>query len=80
MLDNWLDQLMEVRDENDLNVLFMKFNRKGRYIAVQQNYNWDLVNYNIYQHHTHGTWVISELEHFFKYNSGLFKTLSQVKN
>lgn len=80
MLDNWLDQLMEVSDENDLNALFMKFNRKGRYIAVQQNHHWDLVNYNIYQHHTHGTWVISELEHFFKLNSGLFKTLSQVKN
>lgn len=80
VLDNWLNQLMEVSDNDDLNVLFMKFNRKGRYIAVEMQHTWQLTNHFIYQNNTHGTWVISELEHFFKLNSGLFKTLSQTKN
>ena len=80
VLDGWIEQMMDVAEDDDVNLLFMKFNRKGRYIAVQQNHHWDLVNYNTYQNNTHGTWVISELEHFFKLNSGLFKTLSQVKN
>lgn len=80
MLDTWLDQLMDVSDANDLNVLFMKFNRKGRYIAVQSNHQWKITNYITYHNISHGTWVISELEEFFKLNSGLFKQLSQIKN
>ena len=35
VIDGWLEQLMDVADPEDLNVLFMKFNRKGRYVAVQ---------------------------------------------
>ena len=31
-LDQWIDQLLDVADEGDVNLLFMKFNRKGRYV------------------------------------------------
>ena len=80
LLDTWLNQLMEVSDSGDLNVLFMKFNRKGSYIAVQEKHHWVLTNYMTYHNDTHETWVISDLEHFFKHNSGLFKTLSHKTN
>jgi len=77
LLDDWLDQLMDVSDKDDLNVLFMKFNRKGRYIAVEQKHKWKMNNYLVYHSDIYGSWIISELEHFFKLNSGLFKTLSK---
>ncbi len=31
---------MDVADPNDINILFMKFNRKGRYLAVQSKLTW----------------------------------------
>ena len=30
VLDGWIDQMMDVAEDGDLNILFMKFNRKGR--------------------------------------------------
>ena len=80
LIDKWLEQLMDVSDDHDLNVLFMKFNRKGRYIAVENKHPWAVKNYIMYENTVYGTWIITELEHFFTYNSGLFKTLSQNKS
>jgi len=37
VLDSWIAQLLDVAGPNDCNILFMKFNRKGRYICVQSN-------------------------------------------
>jgi len=37
ILDQWIDQLMEVADDNDINLLFMKFNRKGTYILYPKS-------------------------------------------
>lgn len=37
ILDQWIDQLMEVADDNDINFLFMKFNRKGTYILYPKS-------------------------------------------
>lgn len=34
-LDTWIEQCVEVEDEGDVNILFMKFNRKGQYVAYQ---------------------------------------------
>ena len=34
-LETWLEQLMVAADTDDLNILYMKFNRKGRFVAVQ---------------------------------------------
>jgi hypothetical protein len=34
-LNTWIGQLLDVAEEGDVNLLFMKFNRKGRYVAVQ---------------------------------------------
>jgi len=31
-LDQWIEQLMEVADDGDVNLLFMKFNRKGKFV------------------------------------------------
>ena len=34
-LDNWIDQCLDAGDPGDANIIFMKFNRKGRYILFQ---------------------------------------------
>lgn len=72
-LDVWLGQLMSVADKNDCNILLMKFNRKGKYIAVQTKYTWVTDNFILYTSKTQGDWILVEFDHFFKLNKDLFK-------
>jgi Holliday junction resolvase len=75
-LDSWLEQLLDVEDEGDLNILFMKFNRIGQYIAVQPKLTWKMLNYTFYASKKYGDWLITEKDSFFKDNKDLFKFYS----
>ena len=75
-LDSWLAQLLDVEDTNDLNILFMKFNRKGQYVAVQGKLTWKADNCLFYSSPTYGDWVIMEHSSFFKNNAELIKQYS----
>jgi hypothetical protein len=77
-LDSWLDQLLDVEDEGDLNILFMKFNRIGQYVAVQPSLTWKMDNYTFYASSEYGDWLITEKESFFKNNAELVKTYSST--
>ena len=37
VIDTWIKQLMDVAETDDCNVLFMKFNRKGKFVAVESS-------------------------------------------
>lgn len=74
-LDSWLQQLMDVAEDDDLNILFMKFNRKGKFVAVQTKYTW-VTDQFMYYSSPLGDWVLIEFEHFFKNNKDLLKTYS----
>ena len=71
VIDTWLDQLMDVADAGDYNILFMKFNRKGEFVATPSN----VValasdqNYTIYNSTKHGQWAIQDFSIFFKNNT-----------
>lgn len=75
-LDLWLAQLLDVEDIGDLNILFMKFNRKGQYVAVQGKLTWKADNCLFYSSPTYGDWVIMEHSSFFKNNAELVKQYS----
>ena len=75
-LDSWLAQLLDVEDTDDLNILFMKFNRKGQYVAVQGKLTWKADNCLFYSSPTYGDWVIMEHTSFFKNNAELVKKYS----
>ena len=76
VLDAWLEQLMDVADPQDCNLLFMKFNRKGRYVCVQSKLTWVTDNFVYYTSKKFGDWVFVEFDSFFKNNSELLKTYS----
>lgn len=71
--DNWIEQLMDVADLDDCNILFMKFNHKGKYVAVQTKFTWITDNFILYSSPIHGDWVFIEYEQFFKLNNSLLK-------
>lgn len=76
VIDGWLEQLMDVADPDDCNILFMKFNRKGRYIAVQSKLTWVTDNFLYYTSPKQGDWIIMEFDSFFLNNSTLLKAYS----
>ena len=78
VIDAWIGQLMDVADPNDLNILFMKFNRKGRYIAVQSKLTWVADNFTYYTSQKHGDWMIFEFDSFFLHNTDLLKSYSST--
>ena len=78
VIDAWIGQLMDVADPNDLNILFMKFNRKGRYIAVQSKLTWVADNFTYYTSKKHGDWMIFEFDSFFLHNTDLLKSYSST--
>jgi len=78
VIDAWIGQLMDVADPNDLNILFMKFNRKGRYICVQSKLTWVADNFTYYTSQKHGDWMIFEFDSFFLHNTELLKTYSST--
>jgi hypothetical protein len=76
VIDAWLAQLMDVADPDDCNILFMKFNRKGRYVCVQSKLTWVTDNFVYYTSTKQGDWIIMEFDSFFKNNSTLLKQYS----
>lgn len=76
VIDGWLEQLMDTSDPNDLNILFMKFNRKGRFVAVQSKLTWISDNFVYYTSSKLGDWIVMEFDSFFKQNMALLKTYS----
>ena len=59
-----------------MNILFMKFNRIGQYVAVQPKLTWKMDNYIFYASKEYGEWLITELDSFFKNNQELVKLYS----
>ncbi len=75
-LDDWIEQMMDVAEEDDLNILFMKFNRKGKYVVVQSKHTWITDQFTYYTSKAHGDWIIIDFDHFFTLNKDLLKVYS----
>jgi len=76
ILEDWLNQLMEVSEIGDVNLLIMKFNRKGKFVVVQSSLTWITDQFMYYTSNAHKDWLIIEFDHFFNNNRDLLKTYS----
>lgn len=77
ILDKWIEQLMEVASPGDFNVLIMKFNRKGSFIATQPTPSLSLnPNYCTYQSAKFGTWLIQDFKSFWLNNKSQIEKLA----
>lgn len=79
ILEAWLDQLMDVADPGDYSILFMKFNRKGEFIATPRTVTnvAQLQNISYYNSTKHGCWIIQEFNLFWENNKEIFKEKCQ---
>ncbi len=80
LLESWLDQLMDVSEENDFNILFMKFNRKGEYIATpeSQTVYSPQENFSYYNSQNHGRWIVQGSALYWQNNTEKFKELCKA--
>lgn len=83
ILETWIGQCCEVADPGDFNILFLKFNRKGTYVAVQlpcsgnPSQTFNLSKHFIYDSNLNGSWAVMDLDTFFKSNAATVKALCQ---
>lgn len=78
LLESWIDQCMDVADEGDFNIIFMKFNRKGTYIAIQAQPNQTelfFTRHFNYASKKHGHWFIMDHDLFFELNEDTVREL-----
>lgn len=76
-LDQWIEQTMDVADPGDFNILFMKFNRKGTFVAIQHT---DTTSLNLklhfkYQSEKYGSWSIMDYDIFWENNVDVVRQL-----
>lgn len=79
ILEEWLGQLLDAADPGDYSVLIMKFNRKGKYVAVRCNdeITKDAKNYFVYTSKDYGSWIIQGFDIFWKNNKEKVKKYSK---
>ena len=78
-LDDWISQIYLTADDNDVNLLTMKFNRKGAYIAFEMKNTPPFktgANYMRYHTEKNGPWIIMGFEKFWELNGDMVKQLS----
>lgn len=81
ILDSWIDQCVTASDPGDFNILFMKFNRKGTYVAVQSQPNHSPLIYTRHFNYTaglNGHWMIMDHGLFWELNATTVKQLCQA--
>jgi hypothetical protein len=79
LLEQWIDQTMDAHDKGDIDLLFMKFNRKGIYLAFPASIKnqFSLTNHITYNSQ-HGPWIMTFWEDFqnLKTNTKSIETLA----
>jgi hypothetical protein len=73
LLEEFINQTMEASDDGDVNIIFMKFDYVGKYIAYQLPRPFECEKYIDYSSKDHGVWRFTEFESFFQKNKEIFE-------
>lgn len=73
ILESWIEQTLEAEDKGDVSIIFMKFNRKGRYVAYKLPAGFTNHRYLDYQDKQGNTWRFTGFEDFFELNKNSFR-------
>lgn len=81
LLESWIEQAMDAADEGDLNLIIMKFNRKGKFVSFPyQNFPDLKASRHIkYESEKYGAWAFTGFDSFWTLNKEAVKKLSLAK-
>ena len=72
-LEDWLAQIRDAADVGDVNILFMKITRVGKFVAFETSQNF-LTNRSVnYVDDASWEWRITEFDSFFELNRAAFE-------
>ena len=69
ILELWLEQTLEAADPGDISILFMKFNRKGKYVAYLMPEPFYTIRHLDYIDKGGNVWRITGFDDFFEHNT-----------
>ena len=76
LFEDWIGQTLDAADEEDFNIIIMKFNYVGKFIATEHRHNLGTTNFVEYHSkNTNTTWRITGYNHFWQENSEKVRTL-----
>lgn len=73
MLEDWLDQIMQAADPGDVNILFFKITRVGRFVAFDVSQPFTASRFVDYTDKNGNVWRITEFDSFFALNKDAFE-------
>lgn len=73
LLEEFIEQTMEAADDGDVNIIFMKFDYVGKFIAFQMPRPFVCERYVDYKSKNHGIWRVTGLDSFFEKNKENFE-------
>lgn len=78
LLEGWLKQLKDAADDNDVNILFIKVTRIGKFVCFESNQNFQVKRHVEYEDTDHIKWKVTDFDSFFNLNLDRFKESHQI--
>lgn len=72
ILNQWIAQIYSAADKGDFNILFMKFNRQGKFVSIERKH---ISTYPIH-YMQYRDWIIVDFDIFFAQYGPLVRRLS----
>lgn len=73
LLEGWISQTLDAADTGDTNIIFMKFNRKGRYVLFDAATDFKTFRHVDYQDKLGNHWRFTSFDDFFSLNKDSFQ-------
>lgn len=73
LFEDWFGQIMDAADPGDVNVLFMKITRVGKFVGFDVNLPFKAARFVDYTDKENRTWRITSFDSFFDLNKAAFE-------
>lgn len=77
LLETWIGQSLDAADDGDVTLIFMKFNRIGRYICYKHEEGISVNRFVEYTSPKYGSWRVTNFDEFFSLNKDIIKKLCE---
>lgn len=75
LLENWLEQLKIASDQDDINILYLKVTRIGKFVCFESEQPFLTGRHVEYTDRFSNKWAVTELNSFFELNRAIFEQL-----
>ncbi len=74
ILEDWLQQIKDAADDDDINILFMKITRVGKFVGFDATLPFKTNRHVVYTDQEGVVWKLTEFDSFFELNRAAFES------